>query len=76
MQDSDSATSKFVAWTAPLRAELGIGLQLPVTNGAERQSAAIAEGQSITDVYASTVELTHQTFGADAPTRATEGSKP
>ena len=71
-----TAIAQLAEWTAPLRAELGIGLQLPVTNGAERQSAAIAEGQSITDVYASTVELTHQTFGADAPTRATEGSKP
>ncbi len=71
-----TAIAQLAEWTAPLRAELGIELQLPVANGAERQSAALAEGQSITDVYASTVELTRQTFGASAPTRATEGSKP
>jgi len=71
-----TAIAQLAEWTAPLRDELGIELQFPVINGAERQAAALAEGQSIADVYASTVELTRQTFGADEPTRATEGSKP
>ena len=39
-----TAIAQLAEWTAPLRAELGIELQLPVANGAERQAAALAGG--------------------------------
>jgi carboxylate-amine ligase len=69
-----AAFDQLLEWTAPVRAELGIEPQFPALNGAERQAVAFAEGQSIADVYASTVAQTRQSFGGDKPTSPTEVS--
>ena len=69
-----AAFEDLLEWTAPVRSELGIEPQFPALNGAQRQAAAFAEGQSIADVYASTVAHTRQSFGGDPPTSPTEVS--
>ena len=69
-----AAFEDLLEWTAPVRSELGIEAQFPALNGAQRQAAAFAEGQSIADVYASTVAHTRQSFGGDQPTSPTEVS--
>ena len=69
-----SAFDQLLEWTAPVRSELGIEPQFPALNGAQRQLAAYSEGQSITDVYASTVAQTRQSFGGDQPASPTEVS--
>ena len=69
-----AAFDRLLEWTAPVRSELGVEPTFPRLNGAERQAAAFAEGQSIGDVYASTVAQTSQSFGGDQPTSPTEGS--
>jgi carboxylate-amine ligase len=69
-----AAFDQLLEWTSPVRAELGIEPRFPALNGAERQAVAFAEGQSIADVYASTVAQTRQSFGGDKPTSPTEVS--
>ena len=69
-----AAFEDLLEWTAPVRSELGIEAQFPALNGAQRQATAFAEGQSIADVYASTVAQTRQSFGGDQPTSPTEVS--
>lgn len=71
-----AAFDQLLEWTAPVRSEIGIEPQFPALNGAERQAAAFAQGQSIADVYASTVAQTRQSFGGDQPTSPTEVSTP
>lgn len=68
-----AAFEKLIEWTAPVRSEIAVEPQFPALNGAERQAAAFAEGQSIADVYASTVAQTRNSFGGDQPTSHMEG---
>jgi carboxylate-amine ligase len=53
---------RLAAWTAPVRSELGIELSFPSRNGAQRQRALIASGQSTTDVFAASLAETRQTY--------------
>ncbi len=69
-----AAFDDLLQWTAPVRAELGISPVFPELNGAQRQGGAFAQGDSIRDVYASTVAQTRESFGADQPTSTTEVS--
>jgi len=56
---------RLLAWTAPVRAELGIEPRLPDRNGAQRQRDALQAGASLAEAYASVVEDTRRTY---APT--------
>lgn len=53
---------RLLAWTAPMRAELGIEVALPELNGAQRQRRMIDAGAGIEEVYAATVRDTRETF--------------
>jgi glutamate---cysteine ligase / carboxylate-amine ligase len=53
---------RLAAWTAPIRAELGIDLSFPERNGAQRQRAMLAQGASREEVFAATVRETRQTY--------------
>jgi carboxylate-amine ligase len=58
-----------LAWTAPARAEHGIGEPaFGDRNSAQRQRALIAEGLSPRDVYAATVRETRATYAQEVPT--------
>ena len=60
------AISQLQEWTGPLRGELGIETALPERTGARRQLDDLESGRSLADVYASTVALTGESYGAEA----------
>jgi carboxylate-amine ligase len=55
---------RLLDWTAPARAALGIDVDLPSENGAQRQRQAFAASDSLEDVFRSEVELTQRTYAA------------
>jgi carboxylate-amine ligase len=56
---------RLLAWTAPVRAELGIDPGLPEANGAQRQRRMIEAGASIEEVYATCVRETRATYSEE-----------
>jgi carboxylate-amine ligase len=62
------ATDRLLAWTAPVRAELGIDPAFPALNGAQRQRRAIEAGASMQEVFAATVRETSQTYVRETET--------
>ncbi len=56
---------RLLAWTAPLRGELGIDVALPELNGAQRQRRLIEAGASIEDVYSAAVRETRETYAQE-----------
>ncbi len=60
------AISQLQEWTGELRGELAIDSALPEKTGARRQLDQLASGASLPDVYASTVALTGESYGAGA----------
>jgi carboxylate-amine ligase len=58
---------RLLAWTEPVRAELGIEPRLPERNGAQRQRALLASGVSLREAWAETVRATAESYGAGIP---------
>jgi carboxylate-amine ligase len=58
---------RLLAWTAPVRAELGIEPALPEANGAQRQRRMVEAGASLEEVYASCVRETRATYSEEVP---------
>ncbi|HEX3240218.1 MAG TPA: YbdK family carboxylate-amine ligase [Solirubrobacterales bacterium] len=50
-------------WTAPARSQLGIEVNLPDRNGAQRALEALAGGASIEEIYREAVAETQRTYG-------------
>ena len=62
-----SLLEQVLVWTEPARAQLGLDLQLPERNGAQRAREALDSGVSIEDVYRDAVAETRRTYaGAHA----------
>ena len=61
---------RLMAWTAPMRAELGIDIALPELNGAQRQRRMIETGAGRQEIYAATVAETRATYAENADTPA------
>ena len=61
---------RLLEWTEPVRAELGLDVDLPDRNGAQRAYAALAEGSLIEEIYRHAVEETKKTY---APEGAVSG---
>jgi carboxylate-amine ligase len=59
---ASEALDRLLAWTAPVRAELGIEVTLPPRNGAQRQRQMLESGISLAEVYAATVAETRETY--------------
>jgi carboxylate-amine ligase len=53
---------RLMAWTAPVRAEMGVEPAFPALNGAQRQRRALDAGASLEEVYAASVEETMSTY--------------
>ncbi len=64
-QPAREALEGLVAWTAPIRAELGIELAFAERNGAQRQRAMIQAGASREEVFAASVRETRQTYAQE-----------
>jgi carboxylate-amine ligase len=56
------AVDRLLAWTEPVRSELGLEVDLPAQNGAQRQRAQLEAGGTLSEVYAGAVEETRATY--------------
>jgi carboxylate-amine ligase len=59
------AIDRLLAWTAPVRAELGLDVVLPELNGAQRQRRMIDAGAPMEEVYAAVVRETRDTYAQE-----------
>jgi carboxylate-amine ligase len=57
-----AALERLVEWTAPAREALGLDVELPDENGAQRMRRALAEGVPLADVYRQAVDETRGTY--------------
>ncbi|HEX6753734.1 MAG TPA: YbdK family carboxylate-amine ligase [Solirubrobacterales bacterium] len=62
--EAPAALESLLAWTEPARAQLGIEIDLPTRNGAQRAREAIDAGAAIEDVYRDAVAETRRTYTA------------
>jgi carboxylate-amine ligase len=69
--EAAAALEALLAWTEPARAQLGIEVDLPGRNGAQRAREALEGGATVEDVYRDAVAETKRTY-----TAATQAAKP
>ena len=67
--EARAALERLLEWTEPARSQLGIEVDLPERNGAQRAREALAAGASIEDVYREAVEDTRRTYKTDVSAR-------
>jgi carboxylate-amine ligase len=63
--EARAAIDRLGAWTAPVRAELGIEPAFPERNGAQRQRRMIDAGATREEVYAAMVAETRETYSEE-----------
>jgi carboxylate-amine ligase len=56
------ALDRLLEWTAPVRGEQGIDVNLPALNGAQRQRRMLESGMSLAEVYATVQAETRETY--------------
>jgi glutamate---cysteine ligase / carboxylate-amine ligase len=61
-----AAIDRLLDWTEPVRRELGLTIDLPEANGAQRQRALLSQGVTLSEAYAATVEATQATYAGSA----------
>ena len=61
-QPARAAVDELMAWTAPVRAEYGIEVDLPELNAAQRLRRALDAGASLAEAYAEAVRATRETY--------------
>ena len=62
--EARAVLDELLAWTEPAREALGIAVELPARNGAQRAREALDAGLSIEDVYRDAVAETKRTYTA------------
>jgi glutamate---cysteine ligase / carboxylate-amine ligase len=62
--EAAAALEELLAWTEPARAQLGIEVDLPARNGAQRAREALDAGLAIEDIYRDAVAETKRTYTA------------
>ncbi len=60
-----AAIERLGAWTAPVRAELGIDLAFPERNGAQRQRRMIDAGATREEIFAASVQETRTSYSEE-----------
>jgi carboxylate-amine ligase len=60
------ALDRLLAWSAPVRSELGIEVALPSLNGAQRQRRMADSGMTLPEAFAAVVAETRDTYAASA----------
>jgi glutamate---cysteine ligase / carboxylate-amine ligase len=58
------ALDRLLAWSAPMRGELGIEVALPALNGAQRQRRMTETGMALPEAFAAVVAETRDTYAA------------
>jgi carboxylate-amine ligase len=61
------AIERLLAWSAPVRAELGIDPVFPERNGAQRQRQLIEAGATRQEVFATSVSETRESYPEEVP---------
>jgi carboxylate-amine ligase len=67
--EAAAALEALLAWTEPARAQLGIDVELPDRNGAQRARESLDAGIAIEDIYRDAVAETKRTYTADVGAR-------
>jgi len=67
--EAAAALDALLAWTEPARAILGIEVDLPARNGAQRSRQALDAGVAIEDIYRDAVAETKRTYTAEVGAR-------
>jgi carboxylate-amine ligase len=67
--EAAAALEGLLAWTEPARAQLGIEVELPARNGAQRARESLDAGIAIEDIYRDAVAETKRTYTADVGAR-------
>ena len=67
--EAPAALEELLAWCEPARSQLGIEIDLPSRNGAQRSRESLDAGISIEDVYRDAVAETKRTYTADVGAR-------
>ncbi len=62
--EAAAALESLLAWTEPARSQLGIEVELPGRNGAQRAREALGAGVAIEDIYREAVAETKRTYAA------------
>jgi carboxylate-amine ligase len=62
--EARAALEEVLAWTEPARAQLGIEVDLPERNGAQRAREALDGGVAIEDIYRDAMKETKRTYAA------------
>jgi carboxylate-amine ligase len=62
--EAAAALEELLAWTEPARSQLGIEVDLPRSNGAQRAREALDAGVAIEDIYRDAVAETKRTYTA------------
>jgi glutamate---cysteine ligase / carboxylate-amine ligase len=70
LMPTQAVVEELVRWTEPARSALGLEVDLPEQNGAQRAYARFAEGAPIEEIYRRSVEETRRTY---APEGAVSG---
>ncbi len=63
--EAPAAVDALATWSAPVRAELGLNLDLRGPNGAQRARESLAEGAAIADVYRDALAETERTYAPE-----------
>jgi carboxylate-amine ligase len=67
--EARAALERVMSWCEPARSKLGIEVDLPARNGAQRAREALDSGVSIEDIYRDAVAETKRTYAADVGAR-------
>jgi carboxylate-amine ligase len=67
--EARAVLDSLLSWTEPARTQLGIGVDLPRRNGAQRAREAFDAGVAIEDIYRDAVGETRRTYTADIGAR-------
>jgi carboxylate-amine ligase len=68
--EARAALERLLAWVEPARAALGIEIELPPLNGAQRSLRRLGEGQSIEEIYGAAVAETQRSYAPDRSAEA------
>jgi carboxylate-amine ligase len=68
--EARAALEGMLAWSEPARTRLGVQVDLPARNGAQRARDSLASGASIEDIYREAVGETKRTYTADVGARS------
>jgi glutamate---cysteine ligase / carboxylate-amine ligase len=63
--ETREALERLVAWSAPARDQLGLDVEVPATNGADRMRSRLEEGLLLADVYREAVAETERSYAPE-----------